>query len=693
MQFIDVGQKGLVAAIQLIFVPRFAFAAFLVILLAALWLGWRQWRRTLVRTQALQSIVKALNPVRDAADEIAAHQALKENYQTVRRAVNECGDTDVQNSWIELEESIVDPQADILRNTVRPDEFFHHLAEPSRGLLLWANIAVAAGLVITFLGIIAALANTSIALNGKDAANALPKLLDVTSAKFLSSVAGVLASIGLRLWDRRLQDFMRDTLNELTSTLERGLLYLPPQRLAAAQLASLEQIATAQTTLANSLAVAISEKLNEQFSPMITVLGNIDKSIGQLSRDLTDGVTKGVADAVSDVSGREMQALAAALATMTDRLGNVPDMLGKSAEDANLRIQEAAQLFRSTADQMEISFLSLGEKIAAMGSAAAEQQEEAGKQFVVGFRDAAVGFEGAGTRSAQAVDAASDRMAALLRDVAGTLTAINAQSAADAAAASEAVRVSSDATRRDLEQASKAAAATLVGAANEGAKAAAATAAESLEAAFADFVARFEAAGGQFTDRLDGSSNKVLAFGGHIERASENARRQSDALAAAAAGIESLNTELASATRAAAEQLAKASATLNTALAPVEDAVGAIADASEEIAAALAQQLQNSGAQTVEWQRIAKQFEATATAARQAWAQYQERFEGVDEALSGAITQIISAASSNAERINAFASEVDENLGRAVLGLKGAVDQLDELPDAIREAAAELKAR
>lgn len=472
-----------------------------------------------------------------------------------------------------------------------------------------------------------------------------------------------------------------------------GPRYLPPQRLAAAQLASLEQIATSQTTLANSLAVAIGEKLNEQFSPMITVLGNIDKSIGQLSRDLTDGVTKGVAEAISDVSGREMQALAAALATMTDRLGNVPDLLGKSAEDANVRIREAAQLFRSTADQMELSFLNLGEKIAAMGSAAADQQEEAGKQFVVGFRDAAAGFEGAGTRSAQAVDAASDRMAALLRDVAGTLAAINAQSAADAAATSEAVRASSDATRRDLEQASKAAAATLVGAANEGAKAAAATAAESLEAAFTDFVARFEAAGGQFTDRLDGSSNKVLAFGGHIERASENARRQSDALAAAAAGIEALNGELASATRAAAEQLAKASTTLNTALDPVQEAVGAIADASEEIAAALSQQLQNSGTQTLEWQRIATQFEATAAAARLAWSQYQERFEGVDEALSGAITQIVSAASSNAERINDYASKVDSNLGRAVDGLKGAVEQLDELPDAIREAAAAWKAR
>lgn len=693
MQFIDVGQKGLVAFIQLIFVPRFAFAAFLVILLVALWLGWRQWRMTLSRTSALQGIIGALKPVRDAVDEIAAHHALKENYQGIRRVVNECGDSDIQHAWIELEESIVDPQAEVLRNTVRPDEFFHHLAEPSRGLLLWANIAVAAGLVITFLGIIAALANTSIALNGKDAANALPKLLDVTSAKFLSSVAGVLASIGLRLWDRRLQDFMRDTLHELTATLERGLLYIPPQRLAAAQLASLEQIATSQTTLANNLAVAISDKLNEQFSPMITVLGNIDKSIGQLSRDLTDGVTKGVADAISDVSGREMQALAASLATMTDRLGNVPDLLGKSAEDANVRIQEAAQLFRSTADQMEVSFLNLGDKIAAMGSATAAQQEEAGKQLIGGVRDATLVFEGAGTRNAQAVDAASDRMAALLRDVAGTLAAINAQSAADAAAASEAARVSSDVTRRDLEQASKAAAATLVGAANEGAKAAAASAAESLEAAFTEFVARFEAAGGQFTDRLDGSSNKVLAFGGHIERASENARRQSDALAAAAAGIEALNGELASATRAAAEQLAKASTTLNTSLDPVQKAVDAIADASEEIATALAQQLQNSGTQTLEWQRIATQFEATAAAARLAWSQYQERFEGVDEALSGAITQIVSAASSNAERINDYASKVDANLGRAVDGLKGAVEQLDELPDAIREAAAAWKAR
>lgn len=78
--------------------------------------------------------------------------------------------------------------------------------------------------------------------------------------------------------------------------LERGLVYIPPQRIAAEQLRQLQQIATAQTKFAQELAVAIGEKLTEQIGPMVTVLGEIKSGIGNLKDELVGGVGGAVAN-------------------------------------------------------------------------------------------------------------------------------------------------------------------------------------------------------------------------------------------------------------------------------------------------------------------------------------------------------------------------------------------------------------
>src|SRR3546814_7555533 len=93
----------------------------------------------------------------------------------------------LRRTWEEFRETIVDPSADVLQNSARPEHFFVNLGDSHRGLNWFANIFIAIGLLITFLGIIAALSTLDFS-GGVDAMQErLNELMKVAGAKFWAS--------------------------------------------------------------------------------------------------------------------------------------------------------------------------------------------------------------------------------------------------------------------------------------------------------------------------------------------------------------------------------------------------------------------------------------------------------------------------------------------------------------------------
>ncbi|MBV1917045.1 MAG: hypothetical protein KUG65_03145, partial [Sphingomonadaceae bacterium] len=147
----------------------------------------------------------------------------------------------LRRTWEEYRETIVDPSAEILQNSARPEHFFFNLGDRHRGLSWFANIFIAVGLLITFLGIIAALSTLDFS-GGVDAMQErLNELMKVAGAKFWASVGGIVASIILRAYDFRFSKRINDGLSELCDKLEHGMAYLPPQRIASDQLDQLKE--------------------------------------------------------------------------------------------------------------------------------------------------------------------------------------------------------------------------------------------------------------------------------------------------------------------------------------------------------------------------------------------------------------------------------------------------------------------
>jgi hypothetical protein len=152
-----------------------------------------------------------------------------------------------------------------LATSIHASDAFDHADAPARTLEWWANIMVAIGLVITFMGIVAALTEATTAMgpaagSGGGAAmqGALIGLLTIAATKFWTSIAGVLASIILRLVARRRRQAIEAMEAHLFALLDACVRFAPPEKVMLEQLAALRRIEAALGRATTPAALAAS---------------------------------------------------------------------------------------------------------------------------------------------------------------------------------------------------------------------------------------------------------------------------------------------------------------------------------------------------------------------------------------------------------------------------------------------------
>lgn len=134
--------------------------------------------------------------------------------------------------------------------SIHAQDAFEPVDEPARALEWWANILVAIGLTITFLGIVAALSEATAAIAGGGASgpgieSALIGLLAIAATKFWTSIAGVLGSIILRLIARRWRIKVNGLAMDLYGLLDDAVEYAPPEKMMIEQMAVLRRLEAA----------------------------------------------------------------------------------------------------------------------------------------------------------------------------------------------------------------------------------------------------------------------------------------------------------------------------------------------------------------------------------------------------------------------------------------------------------------
>ncbi len=439
--------------------------------------------------QAIEGRIRLLDDVTggSTADVDSARLAFASRFNEIDEKMIEVQHQEalpLRRIWEEYRETIVDPSADILQNSARPENFFLNLGDRHRGLNWFANIFIAIGLLITFLGIIAALSTLDFS-GGVDAMQEhLNELMKVAGAKFWASVGGIVASIVLRSYDYRFDKRINDGLSMLCDKLEHGMAYLPPQRIASDQLAQLKEQTPALRSFSEQLAAALDGALEKQMAPMINYLGSIQQGIDKIS----GGGGEAVRDAIASSAGAEMAGLADAIGAMTVSMAQMSERLEKQTGEADRQIEEAVRRFGQASEEMRAAFNDLNRNF---GVIAARMREE----------------------SDQSSALARQRMDELLGSLGRTLDGMKAGMAAAATQLGEA---SSSAARE-----------------------AARMGQEAIEKSFSEFVERFNDAGTPLVasmkdagSAISGSADRLsstqTAIGDHARAIEQVAARSSD---------------------------------------------------------------------------------------------------------------------------------------------------------------------
>ena len=150
--------------------------------------------------------------------------------------------------WANYRSLLVETDDHEFATSVHASESFDKLDEPARSLEWWANILVAIGLVVTFLGIVAALTEATSAMGqagGSDSSameTALMGLLSIAATKFWTSIAGVLASVILRVVARFRRKRIERLEASLFESLDAAVEFNPPEKVMLEQLKSLRRV-------------------------------------------------------------------------------------------------------------------------------------------------------------------------------------------------------------------------------------------------------------------------------------------------------------------------------------------------------------------------------------------------------------------------------------------------------------------
>jgi hypothetical protein len=179
-------------------------------------------------------------------------KAFAENFEAIDKRLRGMAHPALELGWAHYRSQLTPTEDGRLAASIHASDAFDHADTPARTLEWWANLMVAIGLVITFMGIVAALTEATAAMapdaagsGGAAMQGALIHLLTIAATKFWTSIAGVLASIILRLVARRRRQVIEGQEAHFFALLDACVRFAPPEKVMLEQLAVLARIEAA----------------------------------------------------------------------------------------------------------------------------------------------------------------------------------------------------------------------------------------------------------------------------------------------------------------------------------------------------------------------------------------------------------------------------------------------------------------
>lgn len=357
--------------------------------------------------------------------------SLLENYRTNRKREI------VWAAYDEFDETIVHDDLDgplRLRNSIRPASFLNvEDLEFGPGWFhrVLPNTLVSAGLLFTFLGLVAALHQFSQSMNtgsgGMD--EAMQNFMQIASAKFTMSLVGLTCSIVFTLLLRWRQKQLEIVLHSLCSGIERRLVFVSLEdigfrqlRAATEQREHLREIGTGLVAqlrepldaLPEAITTAISSKMDPIFERVSSMgASNMEGLVGDLSQQLSHSV------------GHALTRASESLGEATDRIGLMVDRMNTSNTQAGDGLREAL-------DQMARAVAEMRSEVASSGRTASEAMNDGAERMLAVMNDTLWSIRENTGQGAEAMRTAAEEMKLAAEGFRNTLESAS-QESADAA--------------------------------------------------------------------------------------------------------------------------------------------------------------------------------------------------------------------------------------------------------------------
>jgi DNA anti-recombination protein RmuC len=396
-------------------------------ILAAVLHWWRTWQRRRALRWAIRLVERAMDRASFVVELPRINRAFVQTRDSRRRWPGFLRPAEYRRpiavAWGEYNETMVAPEQDqggggVMRNSLRPATFFD-TEELGFGQGWWRilpGLFVSVGLLLTFLGLIAAL--TAI---GGDEINddSLRELLNAASAKFIMSLTGLACSIVLTVLFRIRADAIDRQVRRLGHALEKRLRFLSLEEIAANQLHVLRQQDTALRSLATEMVAELARPLREELPAAIatsirTEIGPILERIGQSGEEGVGAMVASLSDRLSGDIGTALDTASARLTAAASQLDGLVQRIGEQQTAMHEALQRDVQQ-AATAAGASIAEASAGitaplSEIAARlkASAAAQHQATADMERLSGAaRTAAQAMADGAARIEQAAAALS----------------------------------------------------------------------------------------------------------------------------------------------------------------------------------------------------------------------------------------------------------------------------------------------
>ncbi len=338
----------------------------------------------------------------------------------------------VWEAFDEFNETVVRDDIDgppTIRNSIRPASFLNieDLGFGPGFFRILPTTLVSAGLLLTFLGLVAALHQFSQSMNagagGMD--SAMQNFMQIASAKFVMSLVGLFCSILFTFLLRAQQNTLDAALNRLCIGIERRLVFVSLEDIGFRQLrAATEQrehlreigmgmVAELQKpleALPERITGAIADKMDPIFD-RVTSMGatNMEGLVGDLSQQLSHSV------------GNALTRASESLGEATDRIGVMVDRMSETNSQAGDGLSDAL-------DQMARAISEMRNEVAASGRTASEAMNEGAERLLSVMNETLTGIRDNTGEGAQAMRTAAEEMRSAAEGFRDTLASASEES-------------------------------------------------------------------------------------------------------------------------------------------------------------------------------------------------------------------------------------------------------------------------